>query len=239
MIVENFTIEKYSILNVEDYRILDDDGEYWYPMRSFFRQFLFREVDISPYRDNELYRSHMKVFEFIHPRQKNKGMKLKTWCINTEGMFLILQNTKIKATKNRNRQTLIKEEYLAAARNFFGIMATNDTSTFIGYNPDLSNYDVWSIMCLTRDYEISDSTIWKKCDNCGFYYPYNKNYFYKNGKYLRNQCRQCTGHDFVCKNKNIQYIYSHGGLDLLYSYYLNDTERIVKEFKKWLSRGGI
>ncbi len=234
---EKYELEEYKILSVTTYRLLEKDtNEYWYPLSSFFSNVLFRRTSPSVYRDKPEYNKHMRVIEYINPKSNAKDKAVKAWFISTEGMCLILRNLTI--AKDTPKKLMVKQKYLAAAQNFFGITSVN-SQEFIGYQPDLSEYDVWSIICLTRDFNIKKDTLWKRCRNCGFYYPYNKDYFITRNNYLANDCRQCTGNDFVCKNKNIQYIYNHDGLDLLYQYYLGNDNRILEEFKKWLSSGGV
>jgi len=235
---KKYELETYNILSVTTYRLLEKDtGEYWYPLSSFFSKVLFRRTTPGFYRDKEEFRVHMRVIEYTNPNSSAKDKTTKTWFMNTEGMCLILKN--LTLAKDTPKKMMMKQKYLAAAQNYFGV-TSNNSQEFIGYQPDLSDYDVWSIMCLTRDYEIRKDTLWKRCNTCGFYYPYNKDYFNMVGKnYLANSCRQCTGRDFVCKNKNLQYIYTHNGLDLIYQYYLGDKDKILEEFNKWLSGGGI
>ena len=177
----------------------------------------------------------MRVIEYDNPDSAT-DTKTKAWFMNTEGIYILLQNVKIN--RGSPREKVVKEKYLAAAQNFFGVVS-NNSQNYIGYMPDLSNYDVWSIMCLTRDTEINNNTIWKRCSNCGFYYPYNKKYFNEASGYLANKCKQCCNLDFVCENKRLQYLHNHNGLDLIYQIYLDDKDKIVEELKKWLSEGGV
>ena len=232
-----YKLEEYSILNVKSYRLLETaTGEYWYPLSLFLRKFLFRNNNLNTYRDNEIYNKYMRVIEYDNPDSAT-DTKTKAWFMNTEGIFILLQNIKI-SNSGSARERVSKEKYLAATQNFFGVVS-NNPQDYIGYMPDLSNYDVWSIMCLTRDTDINNNTIWKRCNNCGFYYPYNKKYFMENSGYLANKCKQCCNLDFVCENKRLQYLHNHNGLDLIYQIYLTDKDKIVEELKKWLSEGGI
>jgi len=178
----------------------------------------------------------MRVIEYDNPDSAT-DTKTKAWFMNTEGIYILLQNIRI-SNSGSVREKLAKERYLAATQSFFNVIP-NNPQDYIGYQPDLSNYDVWSIMCLTRDTSIDNNTIWKRCTNCGFYYPYNKKYFVESNGYLSNKCKQCFGLDFVCENKRLQYLHNNNGLDLIYQFYLNDKDKIVEEFKKWLSEGGI
>ena len=232
----SYKLEEYTILSVKSYRLLEiETGEYWYPLSLFLRKFLFRNNNPNTYRDNKKYNQHMRVIEYDNPDSAT-DTKTKAWFMNTEGIYILLQNVKIN--RGSPREKVVKEKYLAATQNFFGVVS-NNSQNYIGYMPDLSNYDVWSIMCLTRDTEIDDNTIWKKCSNCGFYYPYNKKYFNETSGYLANKCKQCCNLDFVCENKRLQYLHNHNGLDLIYQIYLNDKDKIVEELKKWLSEGGV
>lgn len=233
-----YELEEYKIINITSYRLLEKEtNEYWYPLSLFLRTFLFKNSNLINYRDNDKYNKYMKVIEYNNPKTNAKGIPTKAWFMNTEGIYILLQNAKFNNTGS-TREKMTKEKYLAATQSFFGVVS-NNKQEYIGYMPDLSNYDVWSIMCLTRDTSIDNNTIWKRCSNCGFYYPYNQKYFHKSNGYLANKCKQCCKLDFICDNKRIQYLYNHNGLDLIYQLYLNDKEKIVEELKKWLSEGGI
>lgn len=225
-----YKIEEYSILSVTSYRLLDENGEYWYPLTLFLQKVLFKKIKAMYYRDNPKYQKFMKVIEYENPNSVSH-QKEKTWFMSTEGICLIIQETKIY--NGSPSVTMMRQKYLAATQAFFGITSKNEQE-FIGFTPDLSNYDIWSIMCLTRDTTINNNTIWRRCEKCGFYYPYNKRYFQDRRGYLSHKCKQCLGLDFSCMNKKIQYVYKHNGLDLLYQLYLNDKDKIVEELKKWL-----
>lgn len=228
----NYELEPYTILSVTSYRLKEKEtGEYWYPIVSFFDKILFRKVNSRFYRDNDKYNKYMRVISYINPNNPAR-YPVKAWFMNTEGIYLILKSTVVQ--QGTPKVTLMKQKYLAAAQSFFGVIP-DTPEKFIGYTPNLSNYDVWSILCLTRDPNIKKDTLWKKCNECGFYYPNTKDYFHEDNKhYLANKCRQCAGFNFRCKNKKIQYLYSHDGYDLLYQYYLGENDKILDEFKKWI-----
>lgn len=235
--MNNFIMEEYSVLSATDIRLKTNDGEYWYPIVSFSKNMLFRRARATDYRDKEFYKDHMKVFEILRPTSVT-GIPVKTWCMDTEGIYYLLLNTYIQPEGSK-KKILMREKYLAAVRNFFGVKMTNDTPTFISYIPDLSEYDIWSIMCITRDRTIKQDTIWQKCNECGFYYPYTTRYFQKFKTQLARKCKECAGMSFTCMNKRIQYIKNNKGLDLLYQLYQGDNNKIAEEFKKWLSGGGV
>lgn len=235
--MDNFTIEEYSVLSATDIRLKTTDGEYWYPIVSFSKNMLFRRVRATDYRDKDFYKDHMKVFEILRPTSIT-GLPVKTWCMDTEGIYYLLLHTYIQPEGSK-KKILMREKYLAAVRNFFGVKTTSDTPTFISYTPDLSNYDVWSIMCITRDRTIKQDTIWQRCNECGFYYPYTTRYFQKFKTQLARKCKECAGMSFTCMNRRIQYIKNNKGLDLLYQLYQGDNNKIAEEFKKWLSGGGV
>ena len=229
---EIYTLETYQILDIQSYRLKDSNDIYWYPLTLFLKKFLFRTGESKRYRDNPLYEPYMKVITYLNP-DSTSSCPTKTWFVNTEGMFLILSNIKIMQGKDSNTIFLKKCEYISAAQDFFGVVS-NIADIFISYMPDISNYDVWSILCIKYDYNINKKTIWKKCNKCGFYYPNTKDYFISSNKYLSKECKQCRGKDFVCKNKKMQYLYQHNGFDLLYHFYLNNDKKIIEEFKKWI-----
>jgi len=233
----SYKVEEYQILSVKTYRLLEEEtGEYWYPLSLFLKRILFQQNGATKYRDNPKYNKFMKVISYINPRSLAPNMPNKTWCMNTEGIYLLLQN--ITINKGSNKERMMKEKYLAAAQNFFGGVIPKNEQQYIGYAPDLTNYDVWSIICLTRDTTLDKNTIWKRCSKCGFYYPNTKKYFVMQNNYLSTKCKQCCGYDFVCENKHLQYIYKNDGLDLIYQLYLN-SDNIIDELKKWINKGGV
>lgn len=232
-----YKLEEYNILSVKSYRLLEEEtGEYWYPLTLFIKKILFRNINTVRYRDDDKYNKYMRVIEYSNPDSAVPHSN-KTWFINTEGLYLLLKN--ISPAKGNTRKQVMQEKYLAAAQGFLGGVVSKNAQNFIGYIPDLTNYDVWSIMCLTRDTTINQNTIWKRCSKCGFYYPNTKRYFNpKKKKYLYNKCKQCCGQDFTCENKRLQYIYKNDGLDLIYQLYL-DSDKVVDELKKWINGGGV
>lgn len=232
-----YKLEEYNILSVKSYRLLEEEtGEYWYPLTLFIKKVLFRNINTVRYRDDDKYNKYMRVIEYSNPDSAVPHSN-KTWFINTEGLYLLLKN--ISPAKGNTRKQVMQEKYLAAAQGFLGGVVSKNAQNFIGYIPDLTNYDVWSIMCLTRDTAINQNTIWKRCSKCGFYYPNTKRYFNPKKKiYLYNKCKQCCGQDFTCENKRLQYIYKNDGLDLIYQLYL-DSDKVVDELKKWINGGGV
>lgn len=236
-VMDKYSIDYYQILDSELYRLREKDtGIYWYPLRDFFKKALFRKANITSYRDNEFYNKYMRVISSEHPNQAVKGLQIKTWFINEEGLYLILSN--LKPLNDTIRKNQIREKYEAAAKSLLGVTTLNSSTPpkFIGFQPDLSNYDVWSIICLTNDKSITQKTLWKRCEICGFYYPNTIKYFSRlSQKHLNDKCRQCFGTGFRCPNARYQYIYQRNGYDLIYKLYQNNPpEEIVEELKKWL-----
>ena len=235
-----FSIEKFEILGIESHRIKDENDEYWYPLTTFFKTFLFRTFQVQKYRDNEKLNKYMKIFNYAHPNSHN-DVEFKTWHINTEGMFLILQELPPLKTKKLESRTAFhkKEKAIIATKSFFGVKDISQESKiqYINYTPVLNDYDVWSIMCLKHDKNINKDTIWKKCISCGFYYPDNTRYYERQSKGkdpLRNQCKQCRGSEFKCDNTKLQFIYQNQGLDLIFQIYKDDKEKIYEKLISWI-----
>lgn len=235
--MEKYEMEEYTILSAKDVRLKDENDIYWYPIGSFFRKMLFKDIRPIWFRDKPFYENHMKVIEYIHPNS-DSGKPEKTWFMDAEGIHQALKNFRVKIDGSK-KTLLMREKYLAAARSFFGVSVVDDIPTFIGFTPDLSEYDVWSILCIQKDTTITKDTLWQRCSTCGFYYPYTERYFQKYKTRLSVVCKECGGNHFVCQNKRIQFIKNNGGLDLLYQYYLEDDKKILEEFKKWILGGGL
>ncbi len=228
--------EIYYICGIKQIRLKDEDGEYWYPMQYFFKTILFKRLNLSTYRDDERYNIHMRVLEYQPIGVNNETNK--AWFINTEGMYMLLSKQKVKPTTPRTTNRL--QKILAAAKNFFGVPNTDEENPiYLSYTPDISNYDVWSILCITRDTSIKHDTLWKRCEGCGYYYPLTKNYFIENKTGFSAKCKQCSGRDFKCQNKKLQFIYNNGGLNLLFALHEDKDEEILKEIKKWIREGEI
>lgn len=232
---EDFIIEKYTIEDKELIRVKDNQNRYWYPLAQFLRLILLQKDPKSlRYRDDERYSPYMMVFPLTLENSPIPNRIYKTWCMETQGMITLL---KLASVKDKYKTRAIrKSKYLAAARNFFNIGETADTPDYIGYMPDISNYDVWSIMCIQADRNITRQTVWKKCEKCGFYYPDTNRYFSETtNKYLARKCRQCLGRDFVCMDKKKQFLYTNNGLDLLFSYYEKESDKeIAEKFRDWI-----
>ena len=95
----NYKVEEYQILSVKTYRLLEEEtGEYWYPLSLFLKHILFQQNGATKYRDNPKYNKFMKVISYINPRSLAPNMPNKTWCMNTEGIYLLLQNITINKT---------------------------------------------------------------------------------------------------------------------------------------------
>lgn len=229
--MDKYEMEKYSIAGVEDVRLKDENGEYWYPLSSFSRKMLDRTKQTAFYRDHPKFGQYMKVISYTHPNSVSK-LPEKTWFMNTEGIYLLLQDTTVEA-KRFSTKVLLQEKKLAEIKNYFGVSNIKDKPLFISSGPDISDYDVWSILCIRQDWTLKNSTIWRKCSECGYYYPFTSRYF------VRGKCKQCAGYDFVCLNKRIQFLRKNMGDELLYQYFLGNKENIAEEFKKWISGGGI
>lgn len=229
--MEEYEMEEYSIASIKDVRLKDKEGRYWYPLHSFIQKMLGKGTGAAFYRDKPEFKKHMKVIVYIHPNSVTK-LPCKTWFMETEGIYKILQNTKIESDKLSSK-FIIQERKLAAIKKFFGVNNIKDNPLFISTEPDISEYDFWSILCIKQDLTIKNSTIWRRCSSCNFYYPFTSRYF------VRGKCKQCAGYDFVCMNKRIQFIKKNMGEDLLYQYFLGNKESVAEEFKKWISGGGI
>ena len=104
----SYKLEEYYILNIKSYRLLEiETGEYWYPLSLFLRKFLFRNNNLNTYRDNDKYNQYMRVIEYDNPDSAT-DTKTKAWFMNTEGLYILLQNTRINNTGSA-REKLAKE----------------------------------------------------------------------------------------------------------------------------------
>ena len=116
IIVDTYTFETYNILDVQEYRLKDKEGIYWYPLSSFFKNILFRVVPIQKYRDDETYNKYMKVITYRHPKSIN-DVAVKTWFINTEGMYLILTNFTVSKHGGTRKISCRSQKFLWYKKN--------------------------------------------------------------------------------------------------------------------------
>ena len=228
----NFTMKTISIGG----RLIDEiteDGVRWYPLSSFFRRILGKNIRTRYYRDTE-YVKYMKVFKI---KQFNAPSECKTWCINEEGIKLILQHVWTNRGRSATRE-MVRQKLLDDARIYFGVH-TSETPIYTKVKPRLDEYDIWSVYCIECDELITPYVTWKRCSECGFYYPNNRRFY--NITLTGNtseKCLQCSGDDFVCANHIAQYIYENGGLDLLYALYKQDYDSVIDNLYLFLSQGG-
>lgn len=218
--------------------IIDEDGEKWYPLASFFSNVLLRPISEKiVMRDSNMSR-YMKVITY--EPQRNGGYRpIPTWCMNEKGMKFILKHMTTYMRGDRNK-ALLRQKRLKEAQNYFKVKPLKENEPiFIQEMPDLDNYDIWSYTCISNDLSIKYDTIWRKCSKCGYYYPNTYKYFPIDHK-TRNcisSCKQCNNKDFVCDNQVLQFFYEHSGINLIYALYLNDDKRILDELSNLIAQG--
>lgn len=227
--------EQIKIANRIIDRIKDEEGVYWYPLRSFFQRILFKKEMTREYRDSSLIR-YMKVFEF-QPYKSRRAVK--TWCMSESGMKYILKRITVDKGKNDVIRD-IRKKNLSEACLYFGIDRTQELEPkYIETPPKLENYDIWSLTCITHDTDLRPFSRWKKCAECNYYYPDSNKYFIKyRANNYDNKCKMCRGGHFKCDNKVLDFIYRHDGLDLIYALSTYDNEQIVKQLELFIDKGG-
>lgn len=229
----NFKIEQIIIANRTIDRI-EEDGIYWYPIRSFLLRILLKNDCKTTYRDNKM-RKYMKVFEL---QLYNSVAPRPTWCMNENGIKYLLKKINVSEHQNKKMAELRKKN-LSEACLYFGINRTEELApTFLNEAPKLEGYDFWSLICIENDNQIEPYTKWCRCRECGYYYPHNPDYF-KHKKRLTELCHQCEGKNFKCKNKIIQFIYENNGESLLYAIREHDNNTIVSRLADFIERGGV
>mgnify|MGYP003292612425 CR=1 FL=1 len=236
--MDNYTVEEYTIDRTTLQRVKDKDGEYWYPLTSFYEKLLLRKNKTARIRDVELYEKHLKVFSIL-PKE-NSTLPLKTWCIDTEGMYILLYN--MEPINDTFERTKVRERRLAAARKFFNVRDHDELGDFITFTPaSFNNYDIWSILCLENDKKITKNTLWKRCYGCNYYYPTLPKYYKMNPntKVLSDKCEMCKGNPFKCDNKRIQNFYDNGGYGIIVAYYKQDAEKMLKEITRYFEKRGL
>ena len=196
-----------------------------------------RKSEKAAYFKNTTVAKYMKLIVYTSDR---RGMQQprRTWCINEEGIKFLLKNMKVtKAGSERDYK--LRERAFYACCLYFGIkkpVAKLDPMYIYGF-PDMEEYDIWSALCIENDKDVNEFTKWKKCPECNYYYPFQRAYFGEKRK-TDTKCLQCRHKDFICKNKVVQYISEHDGLDLLFKLRNNaKPESIVFELHKFIGRG--
>lgn len=233
-------MQKYKIGKIiigEKYldEIIDEDNIKWYPLNIFLTNILHKSDKVSSFRDSEMIR-YMRVIEYSSDRPGMKHPK-KTWCINENGVKYLLRHMNLNK-KGSAKSYKLREKGFFEACLYFNVKKRLEEMNpiFINEQPSLKDYDLWSRICIQNDMSLNQYTKWKKCNECGYYYPY-KNIYFGDKKNTNSKCLQCQNKDFKCKNKIIQFIYDNDGFDLLYKMENSSNEEIVKELNKFIERG--
>lgn len=218
-------------------QITDDNGVNWYPLKAFLQRILCKYDKVTTFRDSAISR-YMKVFEY-NPKKNKSNRLVKTWFINENGVKYLLRHMSIRKTKN-TKMYIAREKGFFEACIYFNVKNHDELEPlYINTIPDLKEYDIWSLLCITNDTKITNTTSWKKCPECGYYYPNKINYFGSNRK-KQTKCLQCQNKNFHCDNKIIQYIYDNDGLDLLYKLYTSQKESVIIEaLKNFINKGVV
>lgn len=216
-------------------RLTDEDNIHWYPLKMFLTNILCKYDKVSSFRDSSINR-YMKIIEY-NPNRTGAKRPIKMWCINENGIkYLLKKMSVVKLHKTRMYNARKKGLYEACL--YFNVKNSEiDDPTFINQQPNIDNYDIWSLLCIQYDKHLNYYTKWKICPKCGYYYPYKERYFGKN-KNKDSNCLQCQNKNFECQNKIIQYIYDNDGFDLLYKLHIDNNDRdIINELKHFIDKG--
>lgn len=232
--MSNFTVKQIVIGDKIMDEITDEDNNKWYPLKYFLKIVLRKEDKVSSFRDSAMIR-YMKVFEYESPRHGFQR-PIKTWCINELGIKYLLRKMKINKVNNRYIYRARQKGFYEACL-YFKVRPYEDLDpSYINVPPKLDDYDIWSLLCIQNDSSLRINSTWKKCPKCNYFYPNTSRYYGAKQK-KETPCLQCQNKNFKCKNKIIQYIYEHGGLDLLYKLYMNnDSNSIVEELKIFINK---
>ena len=232
--MSNFTVDQIRIGEKEIDRITDEEGVHWYPLKAFIRKILCKSDKNATFRDSTISR-YLKVFEY-EPQKRGGYRPIKKWCINENGVKFLLRNMKVV---NRGKKELYRsrEKGFFEACLYFKVRTPDELDPlYINVPPKLTDYDIWSVVCLENDFRVRSNSRWKKCAECNYYYPDSTRYFGSDKK-KNKKCLQCQGKQFKCANYILQYIYDNGGLDLIYKIYEGKDEDIVRELKNFINKG--
>ena len=236
MVIIMFTIQQVYIGEKVLDQLTDEEGIKWYPLKSFLTRILCKYDKVSSFRDSAISR-YMKVFEY-NPNKPGAYRKIKMWFINENGVKYLLRHMEIRRVDNKHIYSSREKGFYEACL-FFNVKPPNELDPlYINTPPNLKDYDIWSIMCIENDLKLKNTYRWKKCNECGYYYPDRVRYFGEK-KTKNSKCLQCQGKNFKCQNKVIQFIYENDGLDLLYKMSLNNNEDIIRALKIFVNKGGI
>lgn len=235
--MNDIKIEKIQIGDKIIDQITDSEGNRWYPLKAFFRKILCKSEKVSSFRDSNMIR-YMQVIEYTQDRQGGHR-PIKTWCISENGIKFLLRNMRVNRTKNKKTYKAREKGFFEACL-YFNVRTPEELDPlYINTPPKLDKYDIWSMICISNDTKINYATRWKRCKDCGYYYPDNVKYFGSNKRNSKS-CLQCQNKNFKCQNKIIQYIYENDGLDLLYKLYeIKNDKEIVTELKNFINKGCV
>lgn len=233
--MNNFTIEEIRIGDKIIDKITDEEGMNWYPLKTFLFSILCKSDKVSSFRDSAIAR-YMQVIEY---QTERPGMKrpIKTWCINELGIKYLLRHMKVNRTQNKALYKAREKGFYEACL-YFKVKTPDELDPlYINTPPKITDYDIWSVTCLENDFKLKSNDRWKRCSECGYYYP-DKTRYFGNDTRKKAKCLQCQGKDFKCRNKVIQFIYENDGLDLLYKLSLNKNDDTVEALKVFINKGG-
>lgn len=197
--------------------LIDENNTKWYPLNSFFKNILYRGVEISSYRDSSLSK-YMQVIEYKFPKQR--GTKpLKTWFMNESGIIIILQNI-YTLSRNTNKSLIkLREQGLNDACIYFNIQREDlRKPRYSRIVANLNNYSLMDKIYIESDNNINSVSEWKRCDKCDYFYPNTHKYFPLNSKNNTELvCRKCNGSYFKTEDNDVKKLYEINDENLIQS----------------------
>lgn len=211
--------------------LIDLEDNKWYPFAFLIQKILCRPEKPSVYRGGDLWK-YVDIMEYpSHDQAPNR--LIKTYVISEKGCKELLKTYKVRNTHNttETRYNMRRAGYYNACIFFHVRVPEENEPLLMNVTPSLKGYDTWSMICLEADNTISIGTQWRKCKECGYYYPNNENYF------KGDKCLQCVGKNFACKDTVVQAIYEHPrGLNFLEKILNEKDDAVVgREFKKFMA----
>ena len=219
--------------------VIREDGELYYPIKFIIEKVLKKTKQHGLHKE---YSQYIKKFKINYGSAAYGGTQIVN-CINEEGLKKVLEISRI------SRLSVEQRKAMNVLLKYLQMDSISEDDTYDRFVKEISNNVIWKYNeyirdCILHVLEENPNIIWQKCDKCGNYYPYHKNFFDfntdKNNEYMLNAvCRDCKpwdnnrGRTFIQgKDSNLNHIYNIYGATMYGIYRNHETILIFNHWRK-------
>ena len=227
--------QKEIIINEVSIPVIEEGGVVWYPVSYMGREVLLKSLSPSQLRDNG-YREYIKMFKVDF----GEYMIQDTYCINEDGLKIILRNSKIGRLSVEQKRAMNKVfthlnmELIMEDERFIKTISKEKILQYPEYIQD----------CIQDVLNDQPDTIWQRCGKCNNYYPYHVNFFRENPHCGNNfplytKCRNCQwtenrSKDWIRRNNNeLSTIYRKCNIE---TYKLYKNQDLIGIYEDWMDK---